>query len=356
MHFISKRSRFFVVACSIVGLCIVADLVTIAHSREAKTNDLPFTIEALDQLEVTTISDASNRTQQARKLSALGDAAAVTGNYKEAVALYTRAISTDPSFAREEASPQDQFFSTVDCRQLLSTCERQRKLARQDPYFHSIYGALLVRLKSPVAEPALTKSIALKGDLLFSRLVRAEQTDVLKYVVDDTVMALKLAPYNPRARLDRGVFYSIERQYKKAHEQFELARSYCGPSASIEFHQGENFDRSEQFAKAVENYARSLALDSTRTETFRHAGHTLLAMKKGKQAIPFFDRALSLGSPSANACHVLRAYAKLQVGDYFGALFDFLSNTDIQSSRSGLIFAVIALALPTGYLIISAQR
>jgi TolB-like protein/Tfp pilus assembly protein PilF len=119
-----------------------------------------------------------------------------------------------------------------------------------------------------------------------------ERLGLAKQAVD---AALRISPGLPEAHAALGAYYYYSQlDYDRALEEFEIARSGRPNGADIIASIGYVRRRQGGFDEALQSLQKAVELDPRRAEFSHNLGQTYLLVRDYRQAIRFFDRALTL--------------------------------------------------------------
>ena len=169
-------------------------------------------------------------------------------------------------------------------------------------------------------------------DLLRKKIVFADEC--AEYLTKDLCdKAVISSPNSANAYNARGVFYSFNKNYERAVEEFNKAVLINGNDWTIRFNLGYALSKAELYDEAAEHFRKVLSLnpDSNFIDDGRElsvvfgANHMLGAclVFNGKYAesIKYLDSAIKL-NPSVYESYSCRATAKMELGDEEGAMKD----------------------------------
>jgi tetratricopeptide (TPR) repeat protein len=186
-----------------------------------------------------------------------------------------------------------------------------------------------------------SKSIALKKDLLFTRLFRMESFDP-RSADQDTQMALQLAPTNPRAMVNRGIYYCGMHEFDKAQAMFDRARNPTGPWARIYFNEGRLASSQGDYDHCVARYKLARELEPDSQIIYLQAVEALLESHRPSEALAWLDDAAKEGIDS-HEIRSLRCRAYQADGNYFGVIAERLKDPENSLPLFILITSLVLL-------------
>ena len=270
------------------------------------------------------------------------------GNYREAIAHYTRAIDMEPREAGAYINRGAAYESTGDLDLALQDLNIALGMGPRSEAYH-IRGHVYFR----------------KGDfgqavLDFSEVIRLDSGNANAYIADaftyrghsyrhmscydhairDYRKALALAPSNANSYVNIGVIHSLLGDHDLALQCYDKALNLNPNSAYIHLERGGSYSQAGALDRAIEEYGKALALDPNYVYAYVLRGVVFQKNGDSGRAVQDWDRVLELKSNYDAYVHTLRGALYLEEGNLDRAIQDFdtsvalgLEYTDTYNNR-----------------------
>jgi|SRR5690348_10339017 len=180
-----------------------------------------------------------------------------------------------------------------------------------------------------------------------------EKTDVPALQKSDLESLVAKYPTDYRSLLFRGLFYLSfttynEQYYAPAIRDLDESRQLKPTSWMVNYFLGILYHKRAFWTQAaaadistsggfkdktnsmaLEYFDKAVKLNPNLTEGYAQIAETLFELKRYKEAIPVYDKLLSL-DPSRSGAYNDRGLAKTHIGDYYGAIDDFSQAIELE--------------------------
>ena len=252
-------------------------------------------------------------------LHLLGVIAARTGRPKEAVALLSRAVLSNPKDAVVHSHLGNVLRGLKRPAEALRSFERALALKPDHAEAYNNRGNALRDLKRPAeALRSYEQALALKPDLAEAYYNRGVALSDLKRhaeALTDYERAIALRPDYAEAHNNRGIALGALKRHADALQSYERALLLKPDYAEGYSNRGNALRDLKRPAEALRSYECALALKPNYAEAYNNRGNALGDLKRPEEALRSYERAIAL-KPDYASAHWNLALCRLLLGDF----------------------------------------
>ncbi len=268
----------------------------------------------------------AHRQAEALRSVRSGDVEARGGYYEFAVNCYFASTYIEPSFGRPYRGAEETILAGTDRQEVLRDLNNAVQENPNDPYALAVRAIIKIDMGDRQgAELDFTRSLALKGDLLFSRQGRAENRifgGLDLDALEDCNALLKITRNNPRTLLDRGMFLARHNQPAAAMADYDAALRERPNWSRPYIMKSELYSAYGQHAAAAKLLDLAIHNEPTLGASYRKRAIERRCLGDLKGAVDDLNMAI-LYQPEQSDL-IDRALLKLQLGDCNGAVTDLM--------------------------------